>query len=262
MLGRLRVYSLYLIMLLVGVLVFLLFIFLAEYGEDLHTASADSLESPPRVIHRDSHTLGRPQRPAPSVESTAPNASNADSTSRDSTPQIPQDSPNTQNPPQIPADSAPSTQIPSVEIPRDSTPPRAFGEKPYLVINQIANVRESPTTKSAVIAQYAQGERVAITAIYNHNANMWGRVKGGGFVYMPLLEAESSGVSLPIADIQAFIVTARAANVRESADINAQVIGKIPQDSRVFITNIAQDWGELLDGGFVYMGILAQEPES
>lgn len=118
----------------------------------------------------------------------------------------------------------------------------------YIVASNIANIRENPTTKSNIFKRLQKGDKVDIIKIHNQNSNLWGELKEGGFVYMELLEINKSA--------KAYIVQADILNVREQPNLQAKIIKKIPQYQTIYIKNVAQDWGELADSGFVYMELV------
>lgn len=127
----------------------------------------------------------------------------------------------------------------------------------YSVKTGILNVRELPSTEAKIIRKYAQGDNILIAA----SKDNWGALKDGGFVSMDFIEknpdenakiASSFGVKI-------YVVQSRILNVRESPDRAARVLQKLAQNESVVIAEINGEWGRLMDGGWVSMGLVAEK---
>lgn len=168
-----------------------------------------------------------------------------------------QDIESSQNPTELIGSTLPSTEIESpsqiaepkeldsqaVIVDNSSTstsPSQALSQK-YGYAKYRINIRQSPSSESAIISRAAVGEALEILS---DEQDGWSKVRSRfgveGYVASRLLTQ-----NLDSQNGEAYIVVANALNVRAKADSQGAVIGRLNHNMRVYVLETQGEWAKI-----------------
>lgn len=145
-----------------------------------------------------------------------------------------------------------TTAAPSATPAPTPTPSAGPSAKTGAVTASTLNVRSQPSTTASRIAGLKNGDTVTILS----TANGWHQIRmaNGTTGYV---SADFIKDTTPTSAMRVGMVNATALNVRKTASLTAEVVGKLVQNAYVALTHIAGEWYKVDLGGQV--GYVKQE---
>ena len=142
--------------------------------------------------------------------------------------------------PQAVVDNTQATTPPEQELPSQLPPSQASSQK-YGYAKYRINIRQTPSSESAIISRAAVGETLEILS---DEQDGWSKVKSRfgveGYVASRLLAQ-----NLDSQNGEPYVVVANALNVRSKADSQGAVIGRLSHNMRVYVLETQGDWAKI-----------------
>ena len=161
----------------------------------------------------------------------------------ESTPQVVE--PQETNPQAVVVDNTQATtpleqELPSQVLPSQLPPSQASSQK-YGYAKYRINIRQTPSSESAIISRAAVGEALEILS---DEQDGWSKVKSRfgveGYVASRLLAQ-----NLDSQNGELYVVVANALNVRLKADSQGAVIGRLSHNMRVYVLETQGEWAKI-----------------
>ncbi len=148
---------------------------------------------------------------------------------------------NIESTPQVVEPQAPLEQeLPSQVLPSQLPPSQASSQK-YGYAKYRINIRQTPSSESAIISRAAVGETLEILS---DEKDGWSKVKSRfgveGYVASRLLAQ-----NLDSQNGEPYIVVANTLNVRLKADSQGAVIGRLSHNMRVYVLETQGEWAKI-----------------
>ena len=151
----------------------------------------------------------------------------------ESTPQVVE--PQETNPQATQATTPPEQELPS-QLPPSQASSQKYGYAKYRI-----NIRQTPSSESAIISRAAVGEALEILS---DEKDGWSKVKSRfgveGYVASRLLAQ-----NLDSQNGEPYVVVANALNVRLKADSQGAVIGRLSHNMRVYVLETQGEWAKI-----------------
>lgn len=142
--------------------------------------------------------------------------------------------------PQAVVDNTQATTPPEQELPSQLPPSQASSQK-YGYAKYRINIRQTPSSESAIISRAVAGEALEILS---DEQDGWSKVKSRfgveGYVASRLLAQ-----NLDSQNGEPYVVVANALNVRSKADSQGAVIGRLSHNMRVYVLETQGDWAKI-----------------
>lgn len=142
--------------------------------------------------------------------------------------------------PQAVVDNTQATTPLEQELPSQLPPSQASSQK-YGYAKYRINIRQTPSSESAIISRAAVGEALEILS---DEQDGWSKVKSRfgveGYVASRLLAQ-----NLDSQNGEPYVVVANALNVRSKADSQGAVIGRLSHNMRVYVLETQGDWAKI-----------------
>ena len=120
-------------------------------------------------------------------------------------------------------------------------PPSQASSQKYGYAKYRINIRQTPSSESAIISRAAVGETLEILS---DEQDGWSKVKSRfgveGYVASRLLAQ-----NLDSQNGEPYVVVANALNVRSKADSQGAVIGRLSHNMRVYVLETQGDWAKI-----------------
>lgn len=156
----------------------------------------------------------------------------------ESTPQVVE--PQETNPQAVVVDNTQATTPPEQELPSQLPPSQASSQK-YGYAKYRINIRQTPSSESAIISRAAVGETLEILS---DEKDGWSKVKSRfgveGYVASRLLAQ-----NLDSQNGEPYVVVVNALNVRSKADSQGAVIGRLSHNMRIYVLETQGEWAKI-----------------
>ncbi|BDB65582.1 hypothetical protein T36_2061 [Helicobacter cinaedi] len=201
-----------------------------------HIVKNDPLNAPqePMQIAQNEPSKEVDSTMEPLIEDPAPALP---TTEIESTPQVVE--PQETNP-QAVVDNTQATTPPEQELPSQLPPSQASSQK-YGYAKYRINIRQTPSSESAIISRAVAGEALEILS---DEQDGWSKVKSRfgveGYVASRLLAQ-----NLDSQNGEPYVVVANALNVRSKADSQGAVIGRLSHNMRIYVLETQGEWAKI-----------------
>lgn len=142
--------------------------------------------------------------------------------------------------PQAVVDNTQATTPLEQELPSQLPPSQASSQK-YGYAKYRINIRQTPSSESAIISRAAVGEALEILS---DEQDGWSKVKSRfgveGYVASRLLAQ-----NLDSQNGEPYVVVANALNVRSKADSQGAVIGRLSHNMRIYVLETQGEWAKI-----------------
>ena len=142
--------------------------------------------------------------------------------------------------PQAVVDNTQATTPPEQELPSQLPPSQTSSQK-YGYAKYRINIRQTPSSESAIISRAAVGEALEILS---DEQDGWSKVKSRfgveGYVASRLLAQ-----NLDSQNGEPYVVVANALNVRSKADSQGAVIGRLSHNMRIYVLETQGEWAKI-----------------
>ncbi|BAM33464.1 SH3 domain-containing protein [Helicobacter cinaedi] len=138
------------------------------------------------------------------------------------------------------ATTPPEQELPS-QVPSSQLPPSQASSQKYGYAKYRINIRQTPSSESAIISRVAVGEALEILS---DEQDGWSKVKSRfgveGYVASRLLTQ-----NLGLQNGEPYVVVANALNVRSKADSQGAVIGRLSHNMRIYVLETQGEWAKI-----------------
>lgn len=142
--------------------------------------------------------------------------------------------------PQAVVDNTQATTPPEQELPSQLPPSQASSQK-YGYAKYRINIRQTPSSESAIISRAVAGEALEILS---DERDGWSKVRSRfgveGYVAFRLLAQ-----NLDSQNGESYVVVANALNVRSKADSQGAVIGRLSHNMRIYVLETQGEWAKI-----------------
>lgn len=175
--GKVRIFFTYLLIAVVGVLIYLSFAFFMQKKPDVKNAKTETLPTEIPEITEANSTIAKPldkelQEPIDMIESATNVIDDNKTASIDSTEDV----------------NATQDSTNSVDSAVDSTNDMESFPRTFIVEANVLNVRSQPSVESPIIKRFKKGALISISGV----EDTWAKLENGGWVLLKLIKEKQN----------------------------------------------------------------------